>query len=78
MSGLILVTIVSAAALLTLALATLLNLGAPYDKSFAELNAAHLWLYFDRDRVRSHAIRQIEALPGVVESTGLQSSPTSG
>ncbi len=73
-SILITITIIAAATLLTLALATLMNLGAPYDRSFQELNGAHLWLYFDRDRIRSRDIVQIEALPGVTGSTGLQYS----
>ncbi len=76
-SLLTLVTIVSATMLLTLALATLLNLSAPYDRSFTELNGAHLWLYFDRDKVRRRDIARIEALPEVTESTGLQYSMTS-
>ncbi|MEW5958702.1 MAG: FtsX-like permease family protein [Chloroflexota bacterium] len=73
-SLLVVVTIIVASALLTLALATLMNISAPYDKSFEELNAAHLWLYFNRDRIRERDITRIEALPGVVESTGLQYS----
>ncbi|MBN2390293.1 MAG: ABC transporter permease [Anaerolineae bacterium] len=75
-SLLTLVTIVSATTLLTLALATLLNLSAPYDRSFTELNGAHLWLYFDRDRIRRRDVEQIEALPEVTESTGLRYSVT--
>lgn len=75
-SILIVITIIAASTLLTLALATLMNLGAPYDRSFEELNGAHLWLYFDRGKIRSRDIDQIEALPGVVESTGLQYSVT--
>jgi hypothetical protein len=73
-SILIVLTILAASTLLTLALATLMNLSDPYDRSFEELNAAHLWLYFDRDRIRSSDIERIEALPGVLESTGLQYS----
>ncbi|GAB4540588.1 MAG: hypothetical protein Kow0063_30570 [Anaerolineae bacterium] len=73
-SALITVTIIASATLLTLALATLLNLSAPYDRTFEELNAAHLWLYFNRDQVRYRDIARIEALPEVVESTGLQYS----
>ncbi len=76
-SMLITITIIAASALLTLALATLMNISAPYDKSFQELNGAHLWLYFNRDKIRSRDIERIEALPGVVESTGLQYSVTS-
>lgn len=73
-SLLIVVTIVAASTLLTLALATLMNINAPYDKSFAELNGAHLWLYFKRDRIRMRDIERIEHLPGVAASTGLQYS----
>jgi len=71
-SLLILVTIVTSSALLTLALATLININAPYDRAFDELNAAHVWLHFDRDRTRQRDIERIEALPNVVESTGLR------
>ncbi len=72
LSVLILVSMTMSAALLTLALATLLNLSAPYDRSFRELHGAHLWLYFDRTRTRRRDIERIEALPQVVESTGLR------
>jgi putative ABC transport system permease protein len=73
-SFLIICTIITAAALLTLALSTLMNLGGPYDKLFAELNSAHLWLHFTPGRVSSIDIRRIESLPGVVASTGRQYS----
>ena len=76
-SLLTLITIVSATMLLTLALATLLNLSQPYDRSFAELNGAHLWLYFDRAKIRRRDVERIEALPEVIESTGIQYSVTS-
>jgi putative ABC transport system permease protein len=76
-SGLILVAITVSATLLTLALATLMNINAPYDRAFEELNAAHVWLYFNRDRVSLRDITRIEALPGVVESTGLRYSALS-
>ncbi len=75
-SLLTLMTIVSATMLLTLALATLLNLSAPYDRSFATLNGAHLWLYFDRAKVTRRDIARLEALPEVTDSTGLQYSVT--
>lgn len=71
-STLIVVTVAAASLLLTLALATLMNMGAPYDRAFDELNAAHLWLYFDRDKVRARDVERIEELPGVVGSTGVQ------
>ena len=73
-SALIMITIVTSAALLTLALATLRNISAPYNQMFEELNAAHLWLYFDRDRISSRDIKRIEALPGIVGSTRLRYS----
>lgn len=69
-------TIAAAAALFTLALTTLFNLEAPYDKSHAELNGAHLWLNFKPQRVRATDIRQIESLPEVAGSTGRQYSHT--
>ncbi len=75
-SLLIIGTITAAAALLTLALTTLFNLEAPYDKSHAELNGAHLWLHFKPGRVRAMDIRQIESLPEVAGSTGRQYSYT--
>jgi len=71
-SVLILVTIITTSALLTLALATLINLSAPYDKAFRELNAAHVWLFFDRTKIGLRDIERIEKLPGVVKSTGLR------
>ncbi len=73
-SLLVTVTILSAATLLTLALATLLNLSEPYNRSFEYLNGAHLWLYFDRHKLRVRDVERIEALPDVVESTGVQYS----
>lgn len=72
LSMLIVISMATSAALLTLALATLLNLSAPYDRSFRELHGAHLWLYFDRAKTRRRDVERIEALPGVVESTGLR------
>ncbi len=73
-SLLIISTITTAAVLLTLALSTLMNLGGPYDKLFAELNSAHLWLHFVPGRVSSADISRIESLPGVAASTGRQYS----
>ncbi|MCX7682445.1 MAG: FtsX-like permease family protein [Anaerolineae bacterium] len=74
LSVLITIALATSATLLTLALATLLNAGAPYDRAFAELNAAHVWLYFDRELVRTRDIARIESLPGVVDTTGLRHS----
>ena len=73
-SFLIICTITTAAALLTLALSTLMNLGGPYDKLFEDLNSAHLWLHFTPGRVNSTDINRIESLPGIVASTGRQYS----
>jgi len=71
-SLLVFVTVATSSMLLTLALATLTNLNAPYDRSFEELNAAHLWLYFDRSFVQQRDVERIEALPIVAQSTGLR------
>ena len=73
-SVLITITILIASSLLTLALSTLMNLGGPYDKLFADLNSAHLWLHFKPGLVSSTDIHRIEALPGVTASTGRQYS----
>ncbi|MBN1873819.1 MAG: FtsX-like permease family protein [Anaerolineae bacterium] len=73
-SLLTLITIISATTLLTLALATLLNLSEPYDRSFTALNGAHLWLDFDRDKIRRRDVERIEAFPEVAASTGMQYS----
>jgi putative ABC transport system permease protein len=73
-SLLIISTITTAAALLTLALSTLMNLGGPYDKLFEELNSAHLWLHFTPGRVSSTDLKRIESLPGVAASSGRQYS----
>lgn len=71
-SFLIVCTILVSAALLTLAISTLMNLGAPYDRVFQQVNGAHLWLYFKPGLVNTADIRRIEALPGVAGSTGVQ------
>ena len=73
-SLLIIGTITIAAALLTLALSTLLNLGGPYDRLFAEVNGAHLWVFFKPGRVNTADVRQIQTLPGIVDSTPRQYS----
>jgi putative ABC transport system permease protein len=73
-SILIIGTITIAATLLTLALSTLLNLGGPYDRIFAEVNGAHLWIFFKPGRVNTTDIRRIQTLPGVAESTPRQYS----
>lgn len=71
---LIILTIATATALLTLGLATLLNLYAPYDRSFNELNGAHVWLYFNRDLIRARDIEALARRPEVTASTGVQYS----
>lgn len=73
-SVLIVGTIAIAAALLTLALSTLSNIGGPYDRLFAEMNGAHLWVYFKPGRVKTADIRRIQALPGITASTPRQYS----
>ena len=73
-SILIIGTITIAAALLTLALSTLLNLGGPYDRLFAEVNGAHLWVFFKHERVNTAELRRIQTLPGIVDSTPRQYS----
>ena len=73
-SILIICAIAISATLLTLALSTLMNLGGPYDHVFAEMNGAHLWLFFKPGLVNITDVHRIEALPNVAESTGLQYS----
>jgi putative ABC transport system permease protein len=75
-SILILITVATSSTLLTLALATLMNLSAPYDKAFEELNGAHVWLYFDRERMARRDVERIQALPGVDGATELRHSVT--
>ncbi|NLE43373.1 MAG: FtsX-like permease family protein [Chloroflexi bacterium] len=70
-------SIATSTALVTLAVATVVNSSAPYDRSFDLLNAAHVWIYFNRDQIRARDIDQIEALPIVEASTGIQYSVTS-
>lgn len=76
-SGLILVTITASATLLTLALATLMNLSAPYDQAFEALNAAHVWVYFEREKTTERDLARIRALPAVMETTELRRSVSS-
>lgn len=71
-SVLIIATVAACSTLLTLALATLMNLSAPYDRAFEDLNGAHVWLYFDRALVGRRDLEHVESLPGIVESTGLR------
>ena len=73
-STLIIGTITIAAALLTLALSTLLNLGGPYDRLFAEMNGAHLWVFFKPGMVNTTDLRRIQTLPGIADSTPRQYS----
>ncbi|MBN1657684.1 MAG: hypothetical protein JXA93_04750, partial [Anaerolineae bacterium] len=71
-SALILVTIIASSALLTLALATILNITGPYDRTFKELNAAHVWLYLNRAVVDVDELIEIQLLPGIAERSELQ------
>lgn len=71
-SLLIILTVLSSSMLLTLAMVTLINTNAPYDKTFEELNAAHVWIYLNRDKLSKRDVERIEALPNIVESTGLR------
>ena len=74
---LVTLTIFASSALLTLTATTLSNMSGVYDRSFAELNGAHLWLYFNRDQVSHSDVARVEGLPDVVASTGLQVSQVS-
>jgi putative ABC transport system permease protein len=71
-AAMVIATITIAAALLTLSISTLMNLGGPYDRVFAEVNGAHLWLYFKPGLINTATVHAIESLPGVAESTGLR------
>lgn len=71
-SALVLLTITASATLLTLAVATLMHMSTPYDQSFRDLNAAHVWLFFDRALTSRRDIARIEGLAGVTGSTGLR------
>jgi putative ABC transport system permease protein len=73
-SILIVGTITIAATLLTLALSTLLNLGGPYDRLFAEVNGAHLWVFFKPGLINTAELRRIQTLPGIADSTPRQYS----
>jgi putative ABC transport system permease protein len=72
MSLLIVATIFASSTLLTLAVATLMHLNAPYDRSFETLNAAHLWLYFDRRAISRRDIERVASMPSVTANTGLR------
>ncbi|HSJ59432.1 MAG TPA: FtsX-like permease family protein [Anaerolineae bacterium] len=71
-SALILVTIIASSTLLTLALATILNITGPYDRTFQELNGAHVWLYLNRSVVDAGDLVEIQSLPAVAERSELQ------
>jgi len=73
-SILIIITVATSSTLLTLALATLMNLSAPYDRAFDQLNGAHVWLHFDREKLVKRDVERIRALPGVVQATDLRYS----
>jgi len=70
-------TIFASAALLTLTATTISSMAGVYERSFDELNGAHLWLYFDRDQASRSDVTRVESLPGVIASTGLQMSQVS-
>jgi len=71
-SLLIVITVATSSMLLTLAIATLMNLSAPYDRVFEDLDGAHVWLYLDRSLVGGRDVERIETLPQVTASTGLR------
>jgi putative ABC transport system permease protein len=75
-SALIIITVATSSTLLTLALATLMNLSAPYDTAFEALNGAHVWLHLDRERLGQRDVERIKALPEVEQATDLQHSVT--
>ncbi len=70
-SSLILLTIIAATTLLTLALTTLRSASGPFDRTFRALNGAHLWLHFDLEEVDEASLAQVRRLPLVAESTEL-------
>jgi putative ABC transport system permease protein len=71
-SLLIIVTVATSSTLLTLALATLLNMSAPYDRAFEDLRGAHVWLHFDRTVTKRHDVERVASLPGVIATTDLR------
>ena len=71
-SSLILLTIIAATTLLTLALTTLRSASGPFDRTFRALNGAHLWLHFDLEKVDEASLAQVRRLPLVAESTELR------
>lgn len=72
LSILVTITVFTSALLLTLAIATLMNLSAPYDHAFDALNGAHVWLFLNRRLTSRRDVERIATVPGVVASTGLR------
>jgi putative ABC transport system permease protein len=71
-SALILVILLAAATLLTVALSTLHVAQGAYDRLFERTHGAHLWLDLDPKRVMSTEADQIlKSLPGVEATTGV-------
>jgi len=71
---LVMLTITASAALLALTVIALSSMSDPYDRVFNQLNGAHLWLYFDRERVSKANIGRVERMGGVRASSGLVTS----
>jgi len=71
---LVTLTILASSALLTLTATTLNTMSASFERSFEDLNGAHLWLYFDRAVTSRTDVTRIQELPGVAASTGMQFS----
>jgi len=75
-TALVTLTILASAALLTLTVTTLNSMSDSFERTFAALNGAHLWLYFNRDVTSRSDVARVEELPGVAGSTGLRVSHT--
>ena len=73
-TGLVTLTVTAATALLALTAITLSNLNQSFERSFDELNGAHLWLFFDRQHTSRSRLERIGQMPGVAASSGLQIS----
>ena len=70
-TGLVASTIVAAAALLTVALASFGAAGGAFDALHDRVDGAHLWLDLDPDAVAADAaVTTLAALPGVAATTG--------
>jgi len=70
-SALILVTLLAAATLLTLALITFRTACGAYDRLFERTRGAHVWVYVDPAQVTAGQVEQrLADLPGVKATTG--------